>query len=382
MEITKVEPIVLESSVGTIPLAGGKGGAFDATVTPIIARIHTDEGVVGIGETFVEDPSLEKASWVGQSIKGLSKHLVGHDPLEVRDRWHEMYVHTKRTGSYLALSAIDEALWDIKGKNAGVPVYELLGGTSGEVKAYATFPHAKPIDELIEDSQWLNEKGFEAIKIVVGNTHASDIEHDRKRIKEVSENSPEGFGVACDANTSYSIPEAMAVGKTASEYELEWFEEPISHTNIEGQAELNRQLSVPISGYQTHKPHYPARDHLEANALEIYQPTLDLCGGITAAHAVAVMAESFDKRMVPHTFGPGINYTASLHVAAAATACDLIEFAVFDDEIDDPGRFVASPYIANQEDIYVQDGGVIEPPEKPGLGLELDEDAIEANRVN
>lgn len=382
MEITDVEAIVLESAVGTIPLAGGKGGDFDATVSPIIARIHTDEGITGIGETFVEDPSMEKARWVGQSIRGLSKHLNGRNPLNVRDRWHEMYVHTKRTGSYLALSAIDEALWDIKGKNAGQPVYELLGGSSTEVNAYATFPHAKEIDELIDDSQWLAEKGFDAMKIVVGSSHADSIEHDRRRIREVSENSPDHFGVACDANTSYSFIEAMAVGRTASEYELEWFEEPISHTDIPGQAELNDRLDVPISGYQTHKPHYPARDHLEAGALEIYQPTLDLCGGITAAHSVAVLVEAFDKRLVPHTFGPGINYSASLQVAEAATACDLIEFVVFDDEADDPGEFVASPYLSNQDEIYVQDGGRITPPPGPGLGVELDESAIETYRID
>lgn len=383
MEVTEVESIVLESAVGTIPLSGGKGGSFDATVTPIIARIHTDDGIVGIGETFIEDPSAEKSKWVGQSIRGLSKHLIGKDPRNVRDRWQEMYVHTKRTGSYLALSAIDEALWDIKGKKAGVPVYELLGGKSKDVKAYATFPHAKPIDELIEDSQWLHEKGFELMKIVVGKTHGEDIEHDKKRIRDVSGNVPDDFGLACDANTSYSFPEALAVGKTASECGLGWFEEPIEHTDIEGQADLNRRLSVPISGYQTHTPHYPARDHLVADALEIYQPTLDLCGGITAAQSVATLVEAFNKRLVPHTFGPGINYTASLHVAAASPACDLIEFAVYDDEADDPGEFVASPYVMDQgESIYVQDGGVIEPPEKPGLGLELDEDAIEKYRID
>lgn len=382
MRITDVESIVLESTIDTISIAGGKGGNFNATVTPIIARIETDEGIVGIGETFVEDPSNEKAKSVGRSIEGLSSHLIEKDPRAVKERWHEMYVHTKRTGSYLALSAIDEALWDIKGKKAGVPVYELLGGKSNEVRAYATFPHAKEIDELISASQWLHDKGFEAIKIVVGSSHGGDVDQDRTRIQEVSENSPDEFGVACDANTSYTFPEAITVGKAASKHELEWFEEPISHTDIKGQAELNRRLSVPIAGYQTHKPHYPARDHLDAGALEIYQPTLDLCGGITAANAVATMVEGFNKQLVPHTFGPGINYMASLHVAAAATACDLIEFAVFDDEIDDPGTFVSSPYLQNQDDIYVQDGGIIEPPEKPGLGLTLDNDVIEEYRID
>jgi L-alanine-DL-glutamate epimerase-like enolase superfamily enzyme len=174
----------------------------------------------------------------------------------------------------------------------------------------------------------------------------------------------------------------MKVGQVAGKYGLEWFEEPISHTNIQGQATLNRDLDVPISAYQNHLAHYPAVDHLEANAIEIYQPALDFVGGITAAHRVGTMIEPYDKKLVPHAFGPVINYSASLHVAAASPVCDLIEFGVYSDEVDDPGRYIASPYVANQDDVYVQDGGVIEPPEKPGLGMELDEDLIEEYRLN
>ncbi|WP_225333506.1 enolase C-terminal domain-like protein [Halomicrobium urmianum] len=109
--------------------------------------------------------------------------------------------------------------------------------------------------------------------------------------------------------------------------------------------------------------------------------TFDYCGGITPSDAVATLCEAYNKRFVPHVFGPVVNYSASLHVAAAHASCDLIEFAVYADDIDDPGRYVASPYIANQEDVYVQDGGVIEPPETPGLGLEVDEALLEDYRT-
>jgi L-alanine-DL-glutamate epimerase-like enolase superfamily enzyme len=216
------------------------------------------------------------------------------------------------------------------------------------------------------------------MKTVVGK----DLEADHRRIREVRAGIPDGLGLAIDANTSFTHADARALGRTASEVGLEWFEEPIAHTDIEGQAELNRTLDVPVSGYQSHTPHYPAREHLEAGALEIYQPALDLCGGVTGGQAVATLVEAYNKQFVPHAFGPAINYAASLHVAAASPVCDLIEFAVYDDEIDDTGRFVASPYVANQDAIYVQDGGVIEPPEEPGLGLELDEDRLEEYRID
>ena len=377
MNIETVEPIVLESAIGTVSMPGGKS-AFDATVTPVVVRVHTDDGIVGLGETYLDDPSGHKALSTAKGMEAIGEELRGSDPREVHARWHEMYVHVKREGSFRAMSALDEALWDIKGKAAELPVYELLGGKVGEVQAYATFPLSKPAEDLIEDAEWLHEKGFPTMKIVAGH----GVENDREKISRVAENIPDGLGLAIDSNTTYDVTDATKVGQVASEYDLEWFEEPISHTNIQGQATLNRDLDVPISAYQNHLAHYPAVDHLESNAIEIYQPALDYVGGITAAHRVGTMIEPYDKKLVPHAFGPAINYSASLHVAAASPVCSLIEFGVYSDEVDDPGRYIASPYVANQEEIYVQDGGLIEPPEKAGLGMELDTDLIEEYRLN
>lgn len=377
MEITEIEAIRLERALGTITRRGGSTEQ-NITVTPVVVKIQTDEGITGVGESFVFDPTGEEAKFLASGINALSKKLVGRNPLNVTQLWHEMFVEVKRASNYRALSAVDQALWDIKGKNAGQPVYQLLGGKVNEISAYATFPHFKESEQLIEDAKWLSEKGFEAIKIVGASV---GVDHDRERIKTISEGLPEEMDLAIDVNTSYNFGEALEVAKTASEYDLAWFEEPISHMDVQGMAELNRRVSVPIAAYQTQTPHYPAVEHLRAGALEIYQPTLDLVGGVTAANRVSSLVESFDKQLVPHTFGPAINYAASLHVVAASPACSLIEFAVFDDEIDDPGRFIASPYVKNQDDIYVEDGGTIAPPEKPGLGMELDDDAVEEYRV-
>ena len=99
---------------------------------------------------------------------------------------------------------------------------------------------------------------------------------------------------------------------------------------------------VSVAGYRSHTLHYPARDHLEAGAPEIYQPALDLRGGVTGARAVATLVEAYDKRVVPHAFAPAINYAASLHVAAASPIRDLIEFAVYDDTVDDTGRVISA----------------------------------------
>lgn len=375
MEITDIETAVLGSAVDAASLPA-QVGARELDISSVVVKVHTDEGITGLGESFYR--SEENNRFLAQSIESIGRHAVGKDPRDVKDIWHELYLHVKRAGAYGALSAIDEALWDIVGKNAGVPVYELLGGQTGTVNAYATFPVDKEADELVEYANWLDDKGFEAMKIGAG----FGVEEDRHRIRTITEGSPDGFGLAIDANTSYEYTDARRVAKTAGEYEVEWFEEPIAHTDVQGQAQLNQDVEVPISGYQTHTPHYPAKKHLEAGALDIYQPSVDYVGGITGAMRVANLVETYNKELVPHALGPAINYAASLHVAAASRKCSLIEFAVLDDDIDDPGEYIAGKYVENQDAIYVQDGGRIDPPSEPGLGVTIDDEVFEEYRID
>lgn len=375
MEITNVEAINLDPDLGDIDM---RLGASDQqiSVRPVLVKIHTNEGITGIGETLAYNGP--EASVIVAGIESLEDRIVGEDPRAVKKRWQELYTVTKRSLSFKPLSAIDEAVWDIKGKDAEKPLYQLLGGQIGSLSAYATFPYRKSTDALIESGQWLAEKGFDSMKITVGR----DAVADRKRIRSVADSLSDGFGLSIDANTSYEFSEATKVAETGSEVGLEWFEEPIPHTNIGAQAELNRRTSVPIAAYQSHMPHYPAVQHLEQNALEIYQPSLYICGGVTGANRVATLTEAYNKQIVPHAFGPLVNYAASVHVSLASPVCNLIEFAIYDETIDDPGRYVSSPYVQNQDAVYVADDGTIEPPEEPGLGIELDTDAVEEFRVN
>lgn len=375
MEITGIETTILESAVDAASLPADVGER-ELDTSSVLVEVHTDEGITGIGESFYR--SKENNRFLAESIDSLSRHVIGEDPRNSTRLWHELYLHVKRAGAYGALSAIDEALWDVKGKVAGLPVYQLLGGNSGDVQAYATFPVAKEADELVDDAAWLADKGFEAMKVGAGY----GVREDRRRIETIAPSLEDGFGLAIDANTSYEFTDALAVAETASEYELEWFEEPISHTDVDGQARLNRRVSVPISGYQTHTPHYPVVDHLTAGALEIYQPQLDYVGGITGANRVSTVVEAFNKQIVPHALGPAVNYAASLHVAAASPVCSLIEFAVLSDDVDDPGEYIAGPHVENDDAIYVADGGRITPPEGPGLGIELDWDLVEEHAVD
>lgn len=377
MEITDVEAIPLASPVDSVEMKLGENDQSVA-VLPVLVKVHTSSGITGLGETLTYDPSGEEARFIAKGVSSLATHLEGEDPVDVTQRWTDLYQHVKRSGAFKPLSAIDEALWDIAGKDAGKPLYELLGGSAGDVAAYATFPHRKPTDRLVKDGSWLADAGFDSMKITVG----TDLEADRERITTIAESLPDDFGLSMDANTSYGFSDALSLARTASDLGMEWFEEPIAHTDIDGQAELNRRTGVPIAAYQSHYPHYPAVDHLTANALEVYQPSLYICGGVTAAKRVSTLVEAFNKRFVPHAFGPLVNYAASLHVSLASSACDLIEFAVYDDEATDPGEYIASPYVANQSEFSLDADGTISPPERPGIGVELDEATVEELRLD
>jgi len=378
MNVVDCEVDILDNVTGTQSLPA-ETGSLDVDIRSVLVRLRTDDGLTGLGESFTHSAAPEDALALARRIEALGRRVVGEDPLNVRALWHDLYDRAKRSAAYDAVSALDQALWDIVGKDAGVSLSRLLGGGGGnDLRAYATFPAAKEPEDLIEIGNRLAERGFDAMKIVAG----FGVERDRKRIRRVATGLPEGFDLAIDANTSYGFSEALTVAEAAAEYDLLWFEEPIAHTDIEGIATLRQRSSVPIAGYQTHAPHYPVVDHLRVDAYDIYQPSVYHVGGVTAATNVSTLVEAFNRELVPHSVGPAVSYVASLHVAAASPVCSLVEFAVFDDSLDDLGRFVASPYVADQSKLNVDSDGTIKPPDAPGLGVELDREELEACRVD
>jgi hypothetical protein len=243
MEITEIETHVLSGGVdaATIPSVGS------VEVGSVLVEVHTDEDITGLGESFHRQ-RVEDNIMLAKAVESLEQYLIGEDPRRITEHWSDLYVHAKRSGAYKALSAIDEALWDIAGKRAGVPLYQLLGGKHGELGAYATFPIQKEAEALLEDGRWLAEKGFDCLKITAG----LGVETDRQRIDTIASGLPDGFGLAIDANTSYDFTDAIRLANSTEEHELVWFEEPIAHTDIEGYAEFRRQTTVPVAGYQTH----------------------------------------------------------------------------------------------------------------------------------
>ena len=248
LSITGITAHLLRSIVGAVALPD-QTGLRTMEINSVLVEVETSEGITGLGESFYR--SLDDCRFLAANARSLGRHLIGKNPLDVQQRWHEMYVQAKRSGGYAALSAFDEALWDIKGKVAGRPVYDLLGGKTTPVRPYATFPIERSSEQLVEDANWLRSHGYLNMKIAVGH----GVEEDRRHIRHVVERLPNDFTLAIDANTTYSFEDAFRLGKTASELELLWFEEPVEHFSIERNAELNNRLSVPIAGYQTYTTH-------------------------------------------------------------------------------------------------------------------------------
>jgi len=371
MKVTRVAAHLLRS-IQKAALLPDQAGLRSLDVSAVLVEVETDEGITGVGESFYR--SLDDNRFLAGSVRAMGRHLIGKDPLESGQRWQELYVQVKRSGAYGALSALDEALWDIKGKAAGLPIYQLLGGKTTPVRAYATYPLGKSIDDVADGARWLADHGFATMKIPVGRGVAED----RKLIEGLVPRLPDGFGLAIDANTTYGFGDAQAVARVAGDHGIAWFEEPTEHLDVQGMAELNRSTAVPIAGYQTYNTHYPAVELLKANALDVYQPSLDYVGGVTAAVKVGILVETFNKRLVPHTMGPIVNYTASLHVAAAQRACTLIEFPVLTRDIDDPGRVHTGTYVRNVEDISLRPDGTVAPPDGPGIGVDIDWETVRA----
>src|SRR5262245_39745208 len=220
LRIVRINVHLLRSVVGSVALPD-QAGLRTMEISSVLVEIETSDGIKGVGESFYR--SLDDCRFLAMNVRALGRHLIDKNPLDVQQRWHEMYVQAKRSGGYAALSALDEAMWDIKGKVAGRPVYDLLGGKTTAVRPYATFPIERTSEQLVEDARWLHSNGFLNMKIAVG--HGVDI--DRRHIRYVAERLPEGFRLAIDANTTYSFEDAFRLGQTASELDLLWFEEPV-----------------------------------------------------------------------------------------------------------------------------------------------------------
>ncbi|MCM5570931.1 mandelate racemase/muconate lactonizing enzyme family protein [Burkholderiaceae bacterium FT117] len=381
MKITDVRVHMLQSPLAQ-PFAFSQGWVDRRSAT--LVEVSTDAGITGWGEAFAQglEPPQVAAAAIEHALRPL---VVGADPLEVEVLWHRMYHQTRdygRKGAVVAaISAIDIALWDIAGKHYGQPVHRLLGGAfRRSVQPYATgFYRIRGQGEaarLAEEALAHFEAGFRLMKVKLGYGVDDDIAVIRAVARAV-----EGRGVTLmvDTNHAYGRAEALRLGHVLDEMDMRWYEEPVAPEDVDGYCELRAKLRTPIAGGENEHTLYGFRELLGRHAVDVAQPDIGSCGGITGARHIVALAQAHGIEVNPHVWGSAVAQAASLQLIAALPVTHHSVFArepVLEyDRSSHPFRrdLVAEP-------IDLRDGRV-QIPQGPGLGIELRADTLQRFRI-
>jgi galactonate dehydratase len=347
----------------------------------MLLKIETDEGIVGWGEPVIEG----KARTVETAVHEFSQYLVGQDPRRINDLWQVMYRGGFYRGGAILMSAIagiDQALWDIKGKALGVPVYQLLGGlVRDRMKTYSWVGGDRPAD-VIAGIRTLREAGFDTFKMngteefgIVESSAAVDAAVARiAEIREAFGNEIE-FGI--DFHGRVSAPMAKALLRELEPYRPLFVEEPVLAEQAEYYPRLAESTSIPLAAGERMFSRFEFKNVFHAGGISIVQPDLSHAGGISECLKIAGMAEAYDIALAPHCpLGP-VALAACLHVDFVSYNAVLQEQSM-GIHYNKGGELL--DYVLNKEDFRIENG-YIKPLPKPGLGVEIDEQrVIEASR--
>jgi len=328
----------------------------------LFLKIHTDAGIVGLGEPILEG----RAKTCAEAVKEVEPYLAGKDPRRVAHHWQAIYRHAFYRGGPIltsVLSGIDMALWDIKGKALGVPVYELLGGpTRNRVRVYA---HAGS-PELIRKR--LGE-GFTAFKCGPAKRRPSryietpaEVQYAAERFAELRRVAGNDADIACDFHGAISPATAKLLIKALEPYQPMFIEEPCQCQNHDVMAEIARSTHLPIATGERVFTKWGFREVLEKRAATVLQPDLCHAGGITEVRLIAGMAEAYYAAIAPHNpLGP-ISLAAGIQLAAS------IPNFLCQEQVSLGEGYLKQPFTVKQ--------GYVDLPSAPGLGIELDEQAL------
>lgn len=329
----------------------------------VTVRLLCDSGVEGLGYTYtVGDPG-------GAAIRTLIERdlepiLLRGDPRRIEQLWERMWWRLHYVGrggmAVHAISAVDIALWDLKGKAAGEPLWRLLGGHRVRVKAYAGGIDLQfSVDELCEQTGVFLERGFRAIKMKVGRGRLSE---DVARVATVRSLIGPGIPLMVDANMRWTVAEAIRACRALADYDVYWLEEPTIPDDIDGYARIAREGTLPVATGENLHSLYEFRRMISHGGISFAQPDVSNMGGITAWMKVAHLAEAHNLPVSSH----GV-HDLHVHLLAAVPNASYLEVHGFGLE-----RFIRHP-------LRLEDGEALA-PERPGHGVELDWEALEHHR--
>ena len=340
----------------------------------ILVWIDTDAGQTGIGYTYAG--TVGGASTYAFVREAFQPLLLGQDPRLIEGHWAAMYQEVllagRRGAALRAISAVDIALWDLLGKIAGLPLYRLLGGWADEVPAYASggyYRPGDPLDNVRNEMLFYKALGFTDFKIKVGGaSQAVDVD----RVRTARETIGPGARLALDANNAWRWPhEAIGFARAVEDCDIWWLEEPLSPDDIAGHAEIARTLETPVATGEIHATRWDFRDLIAQRGADILQPDANVLGGIGEWMKVAHTAASFNLPVAPH-------WHANLHahLVAAAHNSITVEYFALEQDIYNFERLVTP-----ETRLQIK-GGRIPLPQGAGIGIELDDEAVDRWRVD
>lgn len=366
MRIEAVRTHVLEA-----PLSEPFGWSFNATDkrASCLVEIIAENGATGWGECY--GPARLNAA----IVETMALDLIGQDALATERHWQHLYNKFRDQGMkgliVSALSGIDIALWDLKGRHFQAPVHVLMGGPlRHDVRAYATGTYrlqsGDPLDYIVREVEGYVREGFHAVKLKIG----FDVREDEKLIRAVREAIGPHIGLMLDANHGYDAIEAIDLGQRVAALDIGWFEEPVVPDDLDSYIEVKRGQPIPVAGGECEFTRWGFRDVLARRAIDILQPDTCAAGGLSECKKIADMAVAHGVRYVPHVWGTGIGLAASLQLLAVLPHSPprltprepILEF----DRSEHPFRQAVLTTPLEHVD------GIVRIPDGPGLGIEID----------
>jgi L-talarate/galactarate dehydratase len=359
MRIAKIESKLLHVPLGRPRASKAETAAGRLNhVVVLLVQLHTDDGLTGLGFAYALQSSGRALYAV--AVDDLTPLLLNENPLDHERLAAKVYWRLQTVGRRglvpQAYSAFDLALWDLKGKAANLPLYKLLGGAREATPAYGSdtaWVWMSP-EDIVEASQPYLDQGLMGIKVKVG----ANPEDDADRLTRVREALGDDVWLAVDANERYDFGTALAMGHFfEEEIGADWFEEPILCEDVEGHARLKAKLEIPLAAGEMLFSRDEFRAYVEQGALDVLQPDVTRLGGVTSFLKVVALAEEMHLPVSPHLL-PEVG----VHLACGLPAITSVEYMPWLFPL-----YVSPPRIEK---------GKLVPPAKPGLGLEIDPDAI------
>jgi len=373
------------------------GRDFHCRQNPIIVKIETDEGIEGVGEVGLAYGDAAKAA-IGMLKELASSYFIGADPRRIEYLWDTLFRKSfwGQGGGpvvYGAMSALDEALWDIKGKWLEVPVYELLGGKMWErIRLYANgwYAHLVEPREYSEKAQEVVADGYNALKFdPFAITRQGKYEFPRRfidrdlaklalaRVRAVREAVGPDIDIMIEVHGNLGTTAAIEMGRLLEEFKPFFYEEPVDPLNVDALKKVSENVKIPIAGGERVYTRYGFRRFIESQALDIVQPDIGLVGGLTEAKKIAAYAETYNLHVQPHNCGGPVATAVAVQFDFCTTNFIIQEW--FPYWADGRYNIITEPLEFLAKDGYFDISHI---EGKPGLGVQLNEDYLERfNRI-